>query len=324
MNRRHFVRTLGALAGTAAAAPLLRSATDPMSAARPLRIAHLTDTHVTDNQNCAAGLERMLAALAALTPAADLVIHSGDVIMDSWAVRDAARVEKLWSVWRAAAAKLPAPLRACLGNHDIWIGETREHPKFRYQLRAMDELHLERPWYAFEQGGWRFLMLESTRPLVDEKGGTSYAARLDQEQLEWFLGEVARTPATQPLVVCSHIPILSVAVHAWGQFREHVQDFPAPGRHGSAWLSGGALMHADTKELQTALRKRGGITLCISGHLHLQDHVVYDGVHYLGNGAVSADWWKNPTFHQTGAGFAVLDLHADGTWSRQYQDCAWR
>jgi len=322
MNRRHFVRTLGALAGTAAAAPLLASSSDSAARPRALRIAHLTDTHVSDHKNCPGGLERMFAALAALDPAPDLVMHTGDVIMDSWAVHDAARVEKLWSVWRAAAARLPAPLRACLGNHDIWIGETRTHEKFRYQLRAMDELQLERPWYAFEQGGWRFLMLESTRPIVD--GSKSYyAARLDQEQLEWFLGELARTPATQPLVVCSHIPILSAAVHDWAQYRETVPDFPSAGKTGSAWMFGAPLMHSDTHQLQAALRKRGGVTLCLSGHLHLHDHVVYDGVHYLGNGAVSANWWTTPFFHQTSAGFAVLDLHSDGTWSREYRSCAW-
>lgn len=323
MNRRTFLQTAGTFAGAMAAAPLLRGMS-PASAPRthPLRIAHLTDTHVTPNSNCAAGLERMLAALAALDPAPDFILHTGDVIMDAWSQPDAARVAAQWAVWRASAAKLPAPLRACLGNHDNWIGETRDHARWRYQLRAMEELHLEQPWYAFEQGGWRFLVLESTRPLI-ENGKSLYAARLDPEQLEWFRGEVARTPATQPLVVCSHIPILSAALHDWGQFREKVPDFPEVGRVGSAWMSGGALMHGDSHELQTVLRQHAGVTLCVSGHLHLQDHVVYDGVHYLGNGAVSADWWKNPAFRRTRAGFAVLDLHPGGQWSRTYQDCAW-
>ncbi len=321
MNRRHFVRTLGALAGTAAAAPLL-VASETAARPRGLRIAHITDTHVTDNANCAVGLERLLAALDALDPAPDFILHTGDVIMDSWGVRDAARVEKLWSVWRGAAAKLRAPLRACLGNHDIWIGETRERDGFRYQLRAMEELQLERPWYAFEQGGWWFIVLESTRPAVEGEK-TFYRAHLDPAQLEWFRGEVARTPATQPLMVCSHIPILSAAVHDWAQTRESVMDFPAPGRASGAWVVSSALMHTDSHALQAVLRQRGGVTVCVSGHLHLQDHVVYDGVHYLGNGAVSADWWGKPVFRQTGAGFAVLDLQPDGTWARTYHSCAW-
>jgi len=321
MNRRHFVRTLGTLAGTAAAAPLL-VASEKVTPPRALRIAHITDTHVTTTANCAAGLDRLIAALAALDPAPDFILHTGDVIMDSWGLRDGARVDQLWNVWRGAAARLRAPLRACLGNHDLWLGETRERGGRRYQLRAMEEMQLERPWYAFEQGGWHFIVLDSARPVV-EGDKSYYRAHLDPEQLEWFRGEVARTPAAQPLVVCSHIPILSAAVHDWAQTREQVADFPSPGRASGAWVVSSALMHTDSHELQAVLRARGGVTLCVSGHLHLQDHVVYDGVDYLGNGAVSADWWGKPVFHQTGAGFAVLDLRADGSWARTYHSCAW-
>jgi hypothetical protein len=75
--------------------------------------------------------------------------------------------------------------------------------------------------------------------------------------------------------------------------------------------------------VQSILRKRTGVTLCLSGHLHLKDHVEYDNIHYLGNGAVCANWWNTQTFHQTQAGYATLELYPDGRWERKYHAYKW-
>src|SRR5262245_43746176 len=59
------------------------------------------------------------------------------------------------------------------------------------------------------------------------------------------------------------------------------------------------LMHKDSQAVQAILRRHTNVKLCVSGHLHLVDHVVYDGITYRGCGAVSGDWWKGDTFYQT-------------------------
>jgi len=55
----------------------------------------------------------------------------------------------------------------------------------------------------------------------------------------------------------------------------------------------------------------------------LLDQPVYDGITYVGCGAVSGDWWKKNTFHQTQCGFATLNLFPDGSFDRTYHAYEW-
>jgi hypothetical protein len=103
----------------------------------------------------------------------------------------------------------------------------------------------------------------------------------------------------------SHIPILSVAVMEWANSAE------------GSWSVSSALMHEDSHEIQRLLRAHPNVKLCPSGHLHVQDRLTYDGIDYLGASAVSGDWWKADTFHQTHCGFATFELRPDGTYQRQ-------
>jgi hypothetical protein len=64
------------------------------------------------------------------------------------------------------------------------------------------------------------------------------------------------------------------------------------------------------------------VKLAISGHIHLLDEVVYNDVTYYCNGAVSGNWWKGD-YHQTPAGYAVINLYEDGTFNREYIAYGW-
>jgi 3',5'-cyclic-AMP phosphodiesterase len=92
---------------------------------------------------------------------------------------------------------------------------------------------------------------------------------------------------------------------------------------GETWSVSNGLMHGDSHAIQAILRRHTNVKLCLSGHLHLLDDVAYDGITYMGCGAVSGDWWKNQTFHQTHCGFATLNLFADGTFERTYHTYDW-
>ena len=320
MNRRIFVSKIALIAGTVAAAPLQISshATPSSGVSKPgFRLAHITDTHVFAKDRCPENMMRFLVALAAVKPAPDLILHTGDVIMDAMALPDSAPVQDQWDLWRKLAADLPAPVRYCLGNHDIWAGESKGDA-FSGKRLAMDELKIADPYYRFQQCGWEFLMLDSARPM-----GNRYEARLDDVQREWLAAEIESIPATTPLVICSHIPILSAGINEFSSVQENVPDRSTQGRPIFIWTAGASLLHNDTKQVRALLRRRSGVTLCLSGHLHLQDHVVYDGIDYLGNGAVCASWWAKPAFHQTKSGFAILDLHPDGRWNRTYYTYEW-
>jgi 3',5'-cyclic AMP phosphodiesterase CpdA len=70
----------------------------------------------------------------------------------------------------------------------------------------MEVLGLSKPYQSFDHGGWKFFTLDSIRP--DPKDAKGYVAKLDDEQLDWFKRELDATPATTPIAVISHVPIL--------------------------------------------------------------------------------------------------------------------
>ena len=119
------------------------------------------------------------------------------------------------------------------------------------------------------------------------------------------------TPASTPVLVLSHIPILSASAILW-----------ASDERGNFEISG-SLMHTDCVKLKDLFAKHPNVKLCISGHLHLLDRVDYNGVTYLCNGAVSGNWW-NGRHKDCDEGYAVLDLYDDGSFDHEYVKYGWK
>src|SRR5262249_48591838 len=139
----------------------------------------------------------------------DLVLHTGDVIFDALdSDRDA--VTKQWALWDELARELPVPPVYAIGNHDVW-GKGPTSDPFYGKKWAVDKLKLSNRFYAVTKGGWKFIVLDSTQPIP----AGSYTARLDDEQLSWLEGELENTPAAMPVIIVTHIPLLSVAINAW-------------------------------------------------------------------------------------------------------------
>jgi hypothetical protein len=67
---------------------------------------------------------------------------------------------------------------------------------------------------------------------------------------------------------------------------------------------------------------RPNVKACVSGHMHLVEQLDFGGVAYFCNGAVSAGWWKG-THRGTDFGYALVDLHDDGTVERRYVPYGW-
>jgi 3',5'-cyclic AMP phosphodiesterase CpdA len=197
------------------------------------------------------------------------------------------------------------PVEHCLGNHDIWGWNRRQSlasgREPRYGKRwAMDVLGLEERYRSFDRAGWHFIVLDSTHA-----HGESYRADLDPEQFEWLRADL-RAAGNRPVLILSHIPILSAAAYFDGD-NERTGDWVVPG----AW------MHQDARRLKNLFREHRNVKLCLSGHLHLRDRVDYEEVTYLCNGAVSGGWWRGP-YQECEAGYALIDLRADGTFDHRY------
>jgi 3',5'-cyclic AMP phosphodiesterase CpdA len=312
-------RTVLAAGIAGAASALVRPAPAASPAPRRLRIAHLTDIHLQPELQAAKGLEACLAHVQSLPergePAADLIVTGGDTVMDCMEA-DAARTKLQWDLWDSVkAASCSLGVHSVIGNHDVWgWGRTKarttgDEPLYGKQL-ACERFGRPLPYESFDRGGWHIVLLDSSFPHAE-----SYVARLDDAQWEWFEKDLAAVPATTPIVVFTHIPILSLYPLA--------NTDPTPTGEGRPALPvSGQLIHTDHRRFQQLFARHRNVKACVSGHLHIVESVTHDGVHYLCHGAVSGAWWKG--LHRgTDFGYAVCDLFDDGTVRSHYVPYGW-
>jgi 3',5'-cyclic-AMP phosphodiesterase len=293
----------GLALGAAALTPVRREAD------RVLRVAHLTDIHVQPEKRGGEGMAACLQHIAKLDDRPDLILTGGDQVMDVWGA-DRARAQTQWDLYQKVwADNTDLPVRHCLGNHDYWNGgESAVDTSGKGYDWAMDALGMEKPYYAFDQAGWRFIVLQSTQPQA--AGG--YKGRLGEAQMAWLKAELGATPKERPILVLSHIPILAACTFFDGD-NEKTDNWQVPG----AW------MHIDARAIKDLFAKHSNVKVCLSGHVHLVDRVDYLGVTYLCNGAVSGGWWGG-NYQEFGPAYGLVDLFADGTCHLEMVDFGWQ
>jgi 3',5'-cyclic AMP phosphodiesterase CpdA len=196
---------------------------------------------------------------------------------------------------------------------------SRKDPDFGRQL-GIEGLSLAKPYYSFDQAGWHFIMLESQQPGDGTNGSRApYIALLDDEQFDWLKTDIQAVPATTPVMVLSHIPIMSAAA-VWASRRKDEHD---------SRMVANTIMHSDADKLINLFRHHPNVKVALSGHLHLLDRVDLDGVSYLCNGAVCGEWWKGYRVPVKGVtkgiapGYAMLNLYNDGSFDCEYKGYGW-
>lgn len=316
--RRAVLGAAAAGIGAAAFSPRLAVAADTPT--RRLRIAHLTDIHVQPEREASRGLAACFAHVQAPGDALpggppDLVITGGDTVMDAMDA-DEARTRLQWDLWRKVRADhCSLEVKSVLGNHDVWgwgkskAKTTGDEPLYGKRY-ACEQFGRALPYESFDRGGWHIVLLDSTFPHEE-----SYVGRLDDAQFDWLARDLAAVPATTPVLVVSHIPILSVYPLATGA--ANVEKNGRPGFQVS-----GQLVHTDHARLQALFAKHRNVKACLSGHLHVVERVEHAGVRYFCNGAVSSGWWRG-LHRDTDFGYAAVDLFADGTVEARYVPYGW-
>jgi len=266
-----------------------------------LRIAHLTDVHLKDELGAPAKFAKCLHHLQEQNPKVDLVLNGGDVVFDM-NKENISTIDKQWQLLNNTMKnECSLPVRYCLGNHDIWWNENSKADTFYGKKYSMDKLNLVKPYYSFIQNGWKFIVLDSVHLDIDH---TWYIGKLGYEQFNWLESELKTTNPEMPVLVMSHIPILTALL----MIEDDILN---------KWTILGGDMHTDTSKIISLFYKHPNVKLCLSGHLHMKDKVVYNGVTYLCNGAVSGAWW-NGNRRETAPGYGLIDLFADGSFEEKY------
>jgi len=92
-----------------------------------------------------------------------------------------------------------------IGNHDTWISYSSGHdylPAKENYLRfsnALMRTDNDRAYFRYEQKGYTFLVMGTE--------GTSVAADISEEQLEWLKNELENTDREKPVFVINHHPM---------------------------------------------------------------------------------------------------------------------
>ncbi len=301
MQRRSWIKTTGGLIA-ATALPFTAGAGMGNGDKKPvLRVAHITDVHLKDTFDAPARFRRCLQHLHAQQPGVDLILNGGDIVFDM-NKENLDTIKAQWSLWHSILkAECHLPVKYALGNHDIWWNENDKGQALYGKQFSMEQTGLKNTYYAFSKNGWKFIVLDSVHLDIDN---TWYIGKLGEAQLNWLEQELAATPATTPVCVLSHIPILTATLM--------IEDDIV-----NKWTMLGGDMHTDTAKIIAVFYKHPNVKLCLSGHIHLRDKVVYNNVTYICNGAVSGAWWEGNK-RETAPGYGIIDLYADGGFEEQY------
>ena len=309
-TRRSFLEKATIATLAAGLLPKLVAADSPAistTAKRSLRIAHITDVHIIDQINAETCFARALKEINALTDKPDLIINTGDTVMDE-NKQTRETVEMRWHVWnKIVSAENKIPIKSAIGNHDVWYGpdekldaEYKKDKRYGKQW-AIEMLNLPNRYYSFEKNDWKFIALDS----INGKVGYS----LDEEQFEWLDRELGNAHEGQPILVFNHVPLLSACATMYLIEREEASTTKYPIGD----------QHTDTKRVKALFHKHKKVKLCLSGHVHYIDAVEYLGVKYLCNGAVSGNWWRNPlALDEFPPVYTIIDLYEDGTSKHQH------
>lgn len=283
---------------------------------RLARLAHMTDVHVEPELGAGEGLAACLRHLQSQPDKPEFILMTGDCVFDSFE-QERSRTKTLWELWKDVwKQECSIPMMPLLGNHDCWgwnktKSKTTGSEEGWGKKWACDELGLAKPYYSFDRAGWHFAMLDSVRPFGPE--GQYYDARLEEEQMAWLTSDLAGTKL--PTMVLSHIPILSITAFQGADV--------AKGEEKNTEINH-SVMHTDWRELKALFAKNRQVKAALSGHVHLNDDVDYNGVRYICDGAVSGGWWKEANMGECECGYSLIDLYDDGTFEHRYVSYGWK
>ncbi|MGJ3253840.1 MAG: 3',5'-cyclic-AMP phosphodiesterase [Elainellaceae cyanobacterium] len=238
----------------------------------PLRVAQITDTHLfADTEEALRGcqtaqtLQAVIQSLQQRSPDPDFILLTGDLSQDE----TPASYQQLRHLFHACRV----PIYWIPGNHD--------------DFRVMHDILNASPWISdksFMQGGWKFVLLDST-----VRGCTH--GELSSQSLEW-LDQQLNDARPHPTMVVLHHPPLPV---------------------GSAWIDELGLHHPQA--FQEILDRHPQVKVVLFGHIHQAFDIHHRGIRYLATPSSCVQFKPNSSefaVDTASPGFRVLSLYPDG------------
>ncbi len=206
MTRRSFLYSM-------AAGFLTLAGCHPKTAAWPargsdrgeLRLAFYTDVHARQEWETPTALQHAAAAINARP--ADLVIAGGDLITDGFQSTEPVAATR-WDVYMQMHRAIEVDLYPVIGNHDLVAANPKDGSPPAGDPRRIfrERMGLERTYYSFDAVGYHFIVLDSIHITRDD---LQYRGMIEPEQMAWLKRDLAHTSKSTPIVVVTHIPLLT-------------------------------------------------------------------------------------------------------------------
>ncbi|WP_209330917.1 metallophosphoesterase family protein [Lunatimonas salinarum] len=273
---------------------LCAQVTDPIH--ESFTFAFLTDIHLQPERRAPVGFQMAIEKVNELNP--DFVISGGDQVYDVMRGNQE-RADSLFRLYAEMSKGFNMPVYNTVGNHDLFAiypesPEDELHPDYKY---GMYQRYLGDTYYSFDHKGWHFIVLNS----LGTTGDGRYTAVVDSVQLAWLKENLERVSRQTPVVVVTHIPLVTA--------RGIVTGNPA-GHHVT-----------NSSEVLAALEGHN-LKLVLQGHIHWKEYgEVNDRFRYLTGGSIAGNGWKGRR-HDTKEGFVLLRVEGEEfTW--EYIDHGW-
>jgi 3',5'-cyclic AMP phosphodiesterase CpdA len=162
---------------------------------------------------------------------------------------------------------------------------------------------LDRTYYSFDAVGYHFVILDSIQITQDE---FKYLGIIWPEQLEWLEQDLAGLPSETPIVLATHIPLLTAFYGA---------------TRGATFAAPKNRVVVNNLDVLNILEKYN-VVLVLQGHLHVKELIRWQDTFFVCGGAVCGKWWRGSWFG-TEEGFNIITLTGNHVeW--EYAAYGWR
>jgi 3',5'-cyclic AMP phosphodiesterase CpdA len=219
----------------------------------------------------------------------DLVMAGGDLITDGFQ-SSPAKVAPRWDAYMKMHRAIKADVYPTIGNHDLVAAKPSKGFPAAKDPRAAYLAHmgLDRTYYSFSAVGYHFIILDSIQ-VTDDK--YPYQGIIWPEQLEWLKQELSGISSEAPIVLATHIPLLSSFYSA---------------TMGGTFAARPDRVVVNNREV-LQIFKHHNLILVLQGHLHVREMIRWQNTTFITGGAVSGKWWRG-VWYGTEEGFYDITL----------------
>lgn len=267
-----------------------------------VRLIFYTDVHARIEWGTPVAMGK--AANAINAHKADLVIAGGDLITEGFE-SSATRVAPRWDAYKMMHRAIKADIYPAIGNHDLVAAIPEDGTPAAKDPRAiyLARMGLDQTYYSFNAVGYHFVILDSIQVTGDEY---QYQGIVWPEELEWLKQDLAKVPRGTPIVLITHIPLISAFYAA---------------TKGATFAPPKNRVVVNTCDVLEVIENHN-VILVLQGHLHVKELIRWRDTSFIVGGAICGRWWQGP-WYGTEEGFNIITLagnHVD--W--EYIDYGWQ